>query len=654
MTNQRTYKVALVAMPWSMRSQPSAALGALSAYLRRNVDVDLSCKYEYVEIGTRIGHGLYEALAVHQHELGELLYAPLLYPEKHDAVRDYLAEWSLEYMPTFRPSDYGMESWRELYDKLLPVFERRIDELCDELSDRDLVGMTTCYGQLFPNLVLARALKQRAPHVRTLLGGSTVSARVGPSLMREYAHCIDAIIQGEGERPLVELVRSLASGAALEDLGELPGLLIQTNLDRHAGGAQISEVSAMDDLPLPDFTEYAEVARRYHIMWSLPLEGSRGCWWDRIKRHGNPRASCYFCNLNVQWGGYREKSIDRVVAEVDRLTDHYHVNRVYFLDNIIRPHGISEFAGKLQGLNKDLDLFYEMRANVSAYEMLQLWEAGLRQVQIGIEALSTSFLKRMGKGTTLLQNLQAMRLCHELGIKHGGNLIIDFPTSIQEEVDETVRNIERYAIAYEPCRITTFRLSIDSTVDRLRDDFGVANVRNRDLFRRALPDAVFERVQLFDLSYDGTAQTADWSPVVAACDRWAEAHKKFDVPLLRYFDGGTFLRILDLRSRQQSPLLRGRSREIYLYCMEIRSFRQICERFDITTAAAEHKLREFLDRLLEQDLIAEERNKFLALAPAANPQAARRRILAAHAQKQQETSASTRARRTQALTVVAS
>ena len=52
---------------------------------------------------------------------------------------------------------------------------------------------------------------------------------------------------------------------------------------------------------------------------------------------------------------------------------------------------------------KDYVLFYELRANLSPYELLCMEEGGLRYVQFGIESLSSSYLKRIGKGTTTIQ-----------------------------------------------------------------------------------------------------------------------------------------------------------------------------------------------------------------------------------------------------------
>src|SRR5262249_18318027 len=240
-----------------------------------------------------------------------------------------------------------------------------------------------------------------------------VSARVGPSLLAEYRF-IDYIVQGEGEGPLVALLDLLANQP--DAILKLDGVLTQSRDGASVAEAAISETRNVDDLPFPNYDEYADLADEYGIGWALPIEGSRGCWWDRTKRAGNPKSTCHFCNLNVQWGGYRQKSVPRLAAEIDELSQRYRNLRLFFLDNVLRAKGVAEFAQAIAGQQKDYQIFYEMRANVRPYELLLLWEAGLRHTQFGIEGLSTSFLRRVGKGTTTIQNLQSMRLCAELGI----------------------------------------------------------------------------------------------------------------------------------------------------------------------------------------------------------------------------------------------
>jgi ribosomal peptide maturation radical SAM protein 1 len=620
-------KLALISLPWSMLTQPGAAIGALAAYVRREAPhVHVDARYEYVRVAAKIGPRLYDGIAHRKHELGELLYTPLLYPDRADAVREHFVAWASERFADLQPRWMGVESWAELNDSIQRGLAAHLDELVGELAGHDVVGLTTCYGQYFPNLAFAQRLKQRAPGVHVVLGGSTVSARVGPSTLREYPW-IDTIVQGEGEAPLVALLDALAAGRALDDLR---GVLTRATIDRDPNGAPLWEVRGLDALPLPDYREYADQMAALKLEWTLPLEGSRGCWWDRTRRAGNPKSTCYFCNLNVQWGGYREKSIDRLVDELKELSDRYGTTQVYFLDNIIRHDGAGTLAERIRDLGRDYELFYEMRANIQPHDLVLLWEAGLREAQIGVEGLSTSYLRRIGKGTTAIQNLQAMKICYELDITHGANVILSFPSSTEAEVRETVATIERWALGFQPCNPCEFHLAIDSSVDKLRDEFGVTEVRNADCFRIGLPPDVYERVQLFDLSF--SAPCADWTPVREACKAWIKPHAATRGRLFTYHDGGTFLRLVDRRTGLRSSVLRGLAREVYLWCGELRTLDRVFERF-ARTEPDRARIRTFLDRSVAQNLMAEENGRYLALACAPNARAAARRIRAHHAEQ---------------------
>jgi ribosomal peptide maturation radical SAM protein 1 len=621
-------RIALVAMPWSRRDRPSAAIGVLAAYVRRErPSVDLVCRSEYVEIAQRVGDAFYDQVGNHAYEMGELLYTPVLYPEQETDLRRFFEEWARKNVALARGVDPASVNWGSTFDRVVATLREHVEAVAEEMAaGYDAVGLTTCFGQLFANLALCAAIKRRAPGVLTFVGGSTVSARVGPSLLAEYPF-VDFIVQGEGELPMVALIDAILSGDP-EAAASKPGILSRAQAAQHPNGVALWEVPKMDDLPLPDYDEYVERAEEHGIDWFLPVEGSRGCWWDRTKRTGDPKNTCYFCNLNVQWGGYREKSIPRLAAEMDALSDRYQVLKVFFLDNIIRSKGVIDLADAFRALGKDFSIFYEMRANIQPLELAALWEAGLRSTQFGVEGLSTSLLRRIGKGTTLLQNLSVMRTCTELGIRNGANLIVDFPGSTEEEVAETCEAIASYALSFEPLNTSRFGLGVDSTIDTLREEFGLVEVRSADAYRHGLPEEVWKRLQLFDLSFTLARPGADWSPVVEACKRWSSLHEAHSGRLLQYRDGGSFLVIEDARFGDfRSGTFTGFPRELYLYCMEIRTREQMARRF--AGCASAEDIDEALAQFVAYKVAAHENNRYLALAVASNPHLAVQRIRAA-------------------------
>lgn len=618
-------EVGLVSMPWSSASRPSAAVGALTAFLRQRFgDWTVTPAYQYVDVAADLGLDLYRDVSEHCYELGEVINLGALNPHRRDRVLDYVesrlgsVRMARSYS-TSRKYDAGADA-----ERLVDAISAHAEAAADALASCDVVGMTTCFGQLFGNVLLARLLKQRNPRIRTVLGGSTVSSRVGPSVLREYPE-IDFVVQGEGEVAFADLLAAMAAGASTEGLGVA---------SRDRSGAitpvQMREIPSLDELPVPEYAEYAEKAATLGLGWSIPIEGSRGCWWDRASRTGRPEQTCYFCNLNVQWKRYREKSSDRICAEVEELTSRFKTNRVFFLDNIIRHTGVEELAEGLVKVNRSLHIFYEMRASIRPGQILVLAEAGVSQVQFGIEALSSTLLKRINKGTRVIQNLEVMKTCYELDIDNKSNLIVGFPGSTETEVQETVRMIDEVALCWQPLEITEFALGMGSSVEVLQDRFGITKVRNRDYYKTGLPEETWSRLELLDLDFEFVEDQADWQPVRDARARWLAQHERGSRRraecLLEYEDGRDFLRIRDRRGAPRDHILTGMGRRFYLYASEIRTLEELYEAMGARTDDARAHLDRFIEDLRRKALVFTEGQKVLSLAIARNARLAAARI----------------------------
>jgi hypothetical protein len=436
-------------------------------------------------------------------------------------------------------------------------------------------------------------------------------ATIADSILKTFP-AIDYIVRGEGEQPLVALLQQI------EQRAPHPRITGVATREQPAAGSGMWQVRDLDSLPTPDFDAfYARVPSTGQAV--LPIEGSRGCWWDRTTK--SPKATCNFCNLNVQWDGFRQKSAPRIASEMRELASRYRAAHFAFLDNIVRLRGFDEFVDALRGLDLDARIFHEARANLRPYDLLRFREAGLRAVQFGLEGLSNSVLKRINKGTSVIMNLEVMKTCAELGIRSHSNLIIDFPSSTQAEVDETLDIIDRYACAYEPPAIAGFELGIDSVVARFPEQFGITRLRNHDRYADVIPADTLAGLQLFQLSFDAVAAPVNWWPVVERVEEWRADYKPHP---LWYQDGGSFLHVF--RHRPGRPMqtieLLGNSARLYRFCLQIRTRSEI----DAAFGGQGDSAFELLGPMIDQSIVYQEGERFLALAVAPDPMMAARRI----------------------------
>jgi hypothetical protein len=93
------------------------------------------------------------------------------------------------------------------------------------------------------------------------------------------------------------------------------------------------------------------------------------------------------------------------------------------------PRLSEEFAG--------IHIFYEQKANLSLDDVLALKQAGISTIQPGIEALSTSLLKLMGKRVQARQNVMLLRYAQIAGVRLMWNLLCGFPNDELACYEET-------------------------------------------------------------------------------------------------------------------------------------------------------------------------------------------------------------------------
>jgi hypothetical protein len=159
-------------------------------------------------------------------------------------------------------------------------------------------------------------------------------------------------------------------------------------------------------------------------------------------------------------------------------------------------------------------MFSEIRATTTRPELSQMAQAGIQEVQIGIEALATSLLVKLHKGTTAIQNLEIMRDCEALGIINYSNLILHFPGSDELDVAETLRSLD-FAGPYRPLKAVGFWLGLGSPVWQHPELYGIKAVFNHPNWGCLFPRNVRATMKFMIQAYRGDLgyQRKIWRPV---------------------------------------------------------------------------------------------------------------------------------------------
>ena len=587
-------------MPWAIFNRPSIQLSALKGYLQQQErDITVAVCHPYLETAKAITTETYRLLS-EKCWAGEALYCSLLFPEQREEARR-----------VFR-RNLGPKAARAMpdFDRLAGQLDRQLDDWLArlDLARCDLVGFSVCFSQLPATLLAARRLKRLQPELPIVLGGSTCAPAIGSSLLAVFPE-VDFIITGEGEVPLLSLCRYLAGRAPEPG----PKALARSPLPRTAFASSPAPVAGdqiadLDSLPVPDFDDYFAELRRTGLNFipALPLEFSRGCWWNR----------CAFCNLNLQWHGFRRKSSARMLREVELLRQKYRCLDFSFTDNSLPPAEADRFFAATAKQKHDLSFFGEIRTVKKAETFARYRRGGLRAVQIGIEAFADSLLAKMAKGTTVMDNVAAMKYCLEAGIRLDGNLILEFPSSTAEEAAETLRVLD-FVLPFRPLSAAAFFLGHGSPVWQRPEDFGITSRRphpwNRGLYPREI---LAQLTMLIDAGQGGRGrQHSLWRPVRTRMKEWAEFHRQRtdQGPALSYRDGGEFIIIRQERPGQPvlHHRLHGLSRRLYLACATPVSRKSLLKKGKSITG---QQLDAFLGDLEQKRLLFRHNDQCLALA----------------------------------------
>jgi hypothetical protein len=246
--------------------------------------------------------------------------------------------------------------------------------------------------------------------------------------------------------------------------------------------------------------------------------------------------------------------------------------------------------------------------------------AGVAEVQVGIEALSTRLLGKLNKGTTAIQNLEIMKNCEARNVPDlTSNLITHFPGSDETDVEETLATLQ-FAVPFRPLKGTPFWLGYGSPVWHQPEAFGIRRVHHHPFYEFLFPREILSQLDLMLQGYEGGMKNQQrlWRRVTKALKSWRTAYddlhsaSKSD-PILSYQDGGAFLIIRERRlaADDMTHRLRGSSRQIYLFCEKTRSLPEIVERF---AGFGQEKILPFLNMMVDKRLMFREGERFLSLA----------------------------------------
>jgi len=325
-----------------------------------------------------------------------------------------------------------------LVDNLLyPDFERAI---LREAQDALCLGISVLTGpHIGAAIRVSRAVKNLRPNLPIVFGGWHASLATQQTLQEPF---VDAIVRGQGELTLLELVQRIASG---ESWHGVQGLSF-----KDADGQIVHEperpVANINDLPAPayhlaDPGIYAAASGVRQLAYTTSV----GCPYQ-----------CNYCTDMVfykrRFNAYR---VERVVSELADLVPRYQIEHVPLFDSnflVDRKRAVAIAKGIVESGVKfrwDFQTSTDFLSRMTDDEVRLLAESGVQHIGFGTESASQEVLAMMNKRFQHVdQMVETARKTNLAGIHVVFNIILGYPGETEAHRQQTFRVMSDIARDY--------------------------------------------------------------------------------------------------------------------------------------------------------------------------------------------------------------
>lgn len=294
----------------------------------------------------------------------------------------------------------------------------------------DVIGVTATTLLYKSAMRLIAIAKQVHPQSFTILGGSH-GTFWDENALNKYPS-LDIVVRREGETTFIEILNKLQAKASL---GNVQGITFRNQKGKIIRNSDRPFIEDLDSLPFPahHLLPLAALKRMGKVLF--PLITSRGCvYW------------CDFCSTVRMFGrGYRMRSPENVVNEMEMIHDKYGANQFTFYDDAftVNRDRVIKICEELHARKLDLIWDCGTRVDMVDRELLKrMHNAGCIAVWLGVESGSEIILDAMNKGIKLSKTRLAYKTAHEVGLMTIANVVLGFPGETEQTARETINFVK--------------------------------------------------------------------------------------------------------------------------------------------------------------------------------------------------------------------
>ena len=301
------------------------------------------------------------------------------------------------------------------------------DERLDDRDIRraDLVGISADTTRAGKALSIARRV--------SAIGRPVVMGGPHPQFMAAdifAAGCVEYIVKGEGEVVFTNLLGALQNR---DSIASVKGLIFKDG--RHIIETPSADPIDVETLPFP--ARHLVDLRRYRASTLnrpiTPIVTSRGC-----------PSACHFCSSSSFFGrGWRYRSAESVLTELDEIYNRYGFRAVCFMDDnfTLSPQRVEQIADGIIERGYDLKWWSFSRVDTIVKNpamVARMAAAGSTTIYLGIESGNEETLNSLGKNSKTTDVARAVEILKQNRIESYGSYIIGNLTETAGDVEKTI------------------------------------------------------------------------------------------------------------------------------------------------------------------------------------------------------------------------
>ena len=296
----------------------------------------------------------------------------------------------------------------------------------------DVLGVSATTISITNGARIAAAVKEKLPHVTTVVGGPHVSA-VPEATLRAFPQ-FDYGVTGEGEIAFFDLLDALAAGTAHDGLD---GVVSRTAGGMVRASCRAPYIDDLDGLPFPAWDllggafphRFGPSIFNYRRTPVATLVTSRGCPF-----------SCTFCDRSTSGAKGRYHSVEYVM-EMCRALAATGVRHVVFYDDLftVKKRRVVALCEAMIRARLPFTWSCNSHPNLLDLATLDLMKrAGCWQIAYGIESGSQRVLDAVKREVRLPRLRETLRMTRAAGMRAKGYLMLGHPTEDLTSLEETL------------------------------------------------------------------------------------------------------------------------------------------------------------------------------------------------------------------------